>query len=54
MLDVKESKRQALKVIQDTGWQGIESVTCETCGVNDSCEFAFDWYNTNGDCLDSK
>lgn len=26
-------------------------VTCETCEENDKCDFAFDPYNTEGDCL---
>lgn len=54
MLDAEESKRRALAVIQESGWAGVESITCEKCEANDSCEFAFDLYNTNGDCLDSK
>ena len=29
-------------------------VTCENCGCNDNCEFAFDLYNTDGDCLMEK
>ena len=28
--------------------------TCDTCKDNDNCEFAFDAYNTDGDCLASK
>lgn len=26
-------------------------ITCENCGINDKCEWAWDDYNTNGDCL---
>lgn len=26
-------------------------ITCETCDDNADCEFAFDAYNTEGDCL---
>lgn len=29
-------------------------LTCDLCERNETCEFAFDWYNTNGDCLESK
>jgi len=54
MLEASEAKRRALEVIQETGWTGIELITCETCRDNDGCEFAFDPYNTNGDCLESK
>lgn len=29
-------------------------LTCDECQRNEECEFAFDYYNTDGDCLDSK
>ena len=29
-------------------------VTCEHCQFNDNCEYAFDVYNTDGDCLMEK
>jgi len=29
----------------------IEDVTCLKCKRNRECEYAFDLYNTNGDCL---
>ena len=28
--------------------------TCETCPLEDSCEFSWDPYNSNGDCLAQK
>ena len=28
--------------------------TCDTCGALPRCALAFDWYNTNGDCLAEK
>ncbi len=28
--------------------------TCRACSENASCDYAFDLYNTNGDCLASK
>lgn len=28
--------------------------TCDDCGANDNCEYAFDLYNTDGDCLAEK
>jgi MoaA/NifB/PqqE/SkfB family radical SAM enzyme len=28
-----------------------EGATCSTCSDKDKCKFAFDDYNTNGDCL---
>jgi len=30
------------------------SITCEDCGLNGTCEFAWDLYNTDGDCLAEK
>ena len=29
----------------------LEELTCFNCPVNKDCEFAFDLYNTDGDCL---
>lgn len=29
-------------------------VTCEKCQYNDACEYAWDLYNTDGDCLAMK
>lgn len=31
-----------------------EDTTCWDCTSKDTCEFAFDAYNTNGDCLAEK
>jgi hypothetical protein len=28
-----------------------KGMTCDTCQDNDTCKFAFDPYNTEGDCL---
>jgi len=28
-----------------------ERMTCTTCADNQTCEFAWDLYNTDGDCL---
>ena len=28
-----------------------DGMTCDTCPDNDTCEFAFDAYNTDGDCI---
>lgn len=32
----------------------LEDFTCFGCGLSRSCEFAFDPYNTNGDCIAEK
>jgi hypothetical protein len=29
----------------------LERSTCKDCGMNETCDFAFDRYNTDGDCL---
>lgn len=31
-----------------------DAVTCVGCAVNESCPYAWDGYNTNGDCLAEK
>ena len=28
-----------------------DGMTCDTCPDNDTCEFAFDCYNTDDDCI---
>ena len=52
--DKKEFFKQ-IKPILDTVvkdlFTGDKVSTCDTCGDNKTCEFAFDGYNTNGDCL---
>lgn len=30
------------------------TITCQGCPHNDDCTFAWDLYNTDGDCLDEK
>lgn len=31
-----------------------QTITCQDCGLNGTCEFAWDHYNTDGDCLAEK
>lgn len=31
-----------------------EDTTCWGCAIKDKCQFAFDPYNTDGDCLADK
>lgn len=33
---------------------GIKKFTCDDCPAKRTCEFAFDTYNTDGDCLAEK
>lgn len=32
----------------------IDDCTCNTCSDKNTCKYAFDLYNTDGDCLASK
>jgi len=32
----------------------INDFSCRLCGAKKNCPFAFDFYNTNGDCLAEK
>lgn len=34
--------------------EGVEKFTCDDCRDRRTCEWAFDSYNTNGDCLAEK
>jgi hypothetical protein len=31
-----------------------QECTCSNCGAKNSCEYSFDGYNTNGDCIAEK
>lgn len=51
--EITETLRSALKVaiaqLEQLDW-----VTCVNCGANENCPYAFDPYNTGGDCLAEK
>lgn len=56
--DVTPDKREFYKSVKPTVDAIVKELfvrkkvsTCDTCGDNKTCEFAFDGYNTNGDCL---
>lgn len=49
-MDTKESMREAF---EKRGYD-IDKCTCNDCPDKDHCEFAFDLYNTQGDCLAMK
>lgn len=62
MLDCKKAAAYAKRMRQEleelvtkTGGVSdpelIVEVTCQFCSHNDNCEFAWDLYNTDGDCL---
>ena len=43
--------RQELVTITGGAFDPKREVTCEFCPYNDNCEFVWDHYNTDGDCL---
>ena len=53
-LSLAAAKSIADAVRQDFGWLADRRLTCEDCLSNGECEFAFDPYNTDGDCLAEK
>lgn len=60
MLTEAEAGRRAdrMRLELATIWQTRDAVTvgvtCETCTANAECPYAFDLYNTDGDCLAEK
>ena len=40
-----------VRALYDSRQEGVRLLTCHTCLSNKTCEFAFDPYNTDGDCL---
>lgn len=49
-LDSQKTIARQAKVIENLK----DVVTCVGCAVNESCPYAWDGYNTNGDCLAEK
>lgn len=46
-----------LQLVEDlfvTGHSETVKITCDMCDKKDSCDLAYDAYNTNGDCLAAK
>jgi hypothetical protein len=41
---------EIVKMIEDYGLK-VEDITCHHCPQKDTCEYAYDLYNTDGDCL---
>jgi len=46
-------REQMLRQLAEGGWP-FETITCDDCADKDSCEWAYDLYNTDGDCLATK
>jgi len=40
-----------VRALYDSRQEGVRLLTCHTCLSRGTCEFAFDPYNTDGDCL---
>lgn len=51
MLTDEEATRISLEVIERFFPGQNVRLTCQDCTDNDTCEYAFDPYNTHGDCL---
>lgn len=45
-------RKDQLKILRE--YRGKDSFTCDECSETNACHFAFDAYNTDGDCLGSK
>jgi hypothetical protein len=43
-----------VEVDEDGKLMKAQSFTCYQCDANFDCKYAWDWYNTNGDCLAEK
>ncbi len=54
MLNPEQSKIEADKTRKAMKMADDREITCQTCQDNDKCEYAFDPYNTQGDCLAMK
>lgn len=54
--DVQDLRNWTFKRVEpvDGRAPNPEATTCYTCGDKDICKYAFDLYNTNGDCLAMK
>jgi hypothetical protein len=41
--------------MEEEGWASkLEDFTCHDCDARATCPFAWDMYNTNGECLEEK
>ena len=56
MKDVEKIFEKYNKYESEKGWElsKREDFTCSRCDRDESCEYAWDLYNTNGDCLAEK
>ena len=43
--------KEKAKVIWERVGYDFEKCSCHECGVKETCDYVYDLYNTNGDCL---
>ena len=51
--DMNNTKEDMVEAFEERGYD-IDACTCNSCSNKDNCKYAFDLYNTEGDCLASK
>lgn len=44
-------KQRSIATIHAGGYEGELNFTCDSCDLKHKCSLAYDFYNTNGDCL---
>jgi hypothetical protein len=56
LLGQKQSEQQLLALRSEIilKFNYIDKFTCDECPFKTTCEYVFDPYNTNGDCLAEK
>lgn len=52
-LEMEAARRQGLQQLADFGLED-KTLTCDECACFAVCPWAFDLYNTDGDCLAEK
>ena len=55
-LTKKEQKSVVIPALEDDPYADIplDMFTCSRCDISDTCEYSFDPYNIDGDCLAEK
>lgn len=54
--ELQKFRKDRMQYLADQSFSYLKdkTFTCDTCGFVKSCVFAWDLYNTDGDCLASK
>lgn len=52
-LELIKNDKNYQQLLKDNNWK-IEDCTCFDCDYQIKCQCAYDLYNYNGDCLESK